>query len=60
MKHSNVQGLIHKSIKDKIIAKRDQVTSLKKIIFISSRLKMYVLEKSALASFLLMQDLKLV
>lgn len=48
-----VQWIIHKSIKDKLIAKRDQVASLKRIIFTGSMLKMYVLEKVALASFLL-------
>lgn len=44
--HSNSQWIIHKSIKDKLIAKRDQVTSIRSIIFTGAILRIYVLMKT--------------
>lgn len=44
--HTNFKWIFYKSIKGKLIAKRDQGTSIRNIIFTGTILKIYVLEKS--------------
>ena len=55
--HNNFQWIIHKSTKDKLIAKRDRATSIRRLIFIGAIQKIYVLETRLVwLALLLIQD----
>ena len=55
--HNNFQWISHKSIKDRLIAKRDQATSIRRLIFTGTIQKIYVLEKRLVwLALLLIQD----